>query len=191
VSGLETRPEDLPQPIDDGKADHLNDVSIPSVALASTDGTQVNLNALKGTVVLYIYPMTGQPEVALPDEWDDIPGARGCTPQSCSVRDHMAELSEAGVSSLYGISTQTTDYQKEAAERLRLPFPLLSDAGLEFQSALDLPNFEIELPEQNNTLLKRMALIVRDQKVAKVFYPVFPPEQNASDVLDWLRNNPF
>ncbi len=191
MSGLETRPEDLPQPIDDGKADHLNDVSIPSVALASTDGTQVNLNALKGTVVLYIYPMTGQPEVALPDEWDDIPGARGCTPQSCSVRDHMAELSEAGVSSLYGISTQTTDYQKEAAERLRLPFPLLSDAGLEFQSALDLPNFEIELPEQNNTLLKRMALIVRDQKVAKVFYPVFPPEQNASDVLDWLRNNPF
>jgi peroxiredoxin len=134
--------------------------------------------------VLYVYPMTGTPGVALPEGWDSIPGARGCTPQSCSFRDHFAELTGLGVDQLFGLSTQDTAYQAEAAERLHLPFPLLSDAGLTLATALRLPTFEA----WGDTLIRRMALVIEDRRIVKVFYPVFPPDANAGQVVDWLKS---
>ena len=135
--------------------------------------------------MLYIYPRTGVPGVDLPPGWDDIPGARGCTPQSCSFRDHFAELKALGVAHVFGLSTQDTDYQREAAERLHLPFPLLSDAGLKFTRALDLPTFTLA----SMILLKRMVLIVDDGVIGKVFYPVFPPDKSAAEVVAFLRQS--
>ena len=173
----------LPTPQDDGGAAHLTGLALPSLALPSTDGGAVDLGALTGRVVIYTYPMTARPDVAPPDGWDGIPGARGCTPQSCAFRDHAAELEELGVSALYGVSSQDTAYQAEAVARLHLPFPLLSDEGLRLTEALRLPVMEVE----GKTLIKRMAWIVEDGVIAKVFYPVFPPDRNAGDVVDWLR----
>lgn len=176
----------IPEPQDDGAAAHLTGTRLPDVALAATDGSSVTLRRLAGRTVLYIYPMTGQPGVALPEGWDDIPGARGCTPQSCAFRDHHAELRAASADFVFGLSTQDTGYQREAAERLHLPFPLLSDADLSFAHALKLPSMMVE----GKTLLARMALIIDDGVITKVFYPVFPPDRNAADVLAWLKANP-
>ena len=173
----------IPAPKDDGATDHLTGMTLPSVTLPSTSGSGVDLATLKGLTILYIYPKTGQPGVALPDGWDMIPGARGCTPQSCSFRDHMSDLSALGVDHLFGLSTQTTDYQAEAKERNHLPFDLLSDADLAFARALNLPTFEAG----GETLIKRMSLAIRDGQVVDVIYPVFPPDQNAALVLDWLK----
>lgn len=186
---LQTTPENLPVPQNDGAADHLLGMGLADVVLQSTNNEMFSLATLSGTVVIYTYPMTGQPDIALPDGWDEIPGARGCTPQSCSFRDHMKELQELGCNHVIGISTQTTQYQKEAADRLHLPFSLLSDNELVFQKAMNLPTMTVNLIEQNNILLKRLALIVREQVIVKVFYPVFPPHRSANDVLDWLRHN--
>src|SRR5260221_1897207 len=147
-------PADLPVPEDDGAARHLAGMQLPEVALQATDGTQVDLARLAGRTVVYIYPRTGRPGVALPDGWDAIPGARGCTPQSCSFRDHFAELNALGVAHLYGLSTQDTAYQREAVERLHLPFAILSDQRLELARAINLPTFTTA----GVTLLKRMAL---------------------------------
>jgi peroxiredoxin len=176
-------PADLPAPQDDGAARHLEGLKLPSLTLAATDGSEVDLAALRGRTVVYIYPRTGQPGQPLPDGWDAIPGARGCTPQSCSFRDHFAELRQLGVSHLFGMSTQDTDYQREAVERLHLPFAILSDAGLEFTRALRLPTFAVD----GMTLQKRMVLVIDDGVIAKVFYPVFPPDQSAGVVAAWLR----
>jgi peroxiredoxin len=176
----------LPQPEDDGAADHLLHAALPSLALPGTDGVAVDLSKAAGRTVVFIYPMTGRPGTALPEGWDDIPGARGCTPQSCAFRDLHDELRATGADRVFGLSTQDTDYQREAAERLHLPFPLLSDSNLVLTSALKLPVFEVE----GRTLLKRMALIIDDGRIAKVFYPVFPPDRNATDVLSWLKANP-
>jgi peroxiredoxin len=153
------------------------------VALPATDGPSVELGGLPGRTVVYVYPMTGRPGVALPEGWDDIPGARGCTPQTCAFRDHHGELVAAGADRVFGLSTQDTDYQREAAQRLHLPFPLLSDAALRLTTAWRLPVMLVG----GATLLKRMALIIEDGVVAHVFYPVFPPDQNAAEVLGWLR----
>ncbi|EFO32888.1 redoxin domain-containing protein [Roseibium sp. TrichSKD4] len=172
----------LPRPEDDGACDHLNGAEIPNVDLTSTNGSAVQLAELSGTAVFYVYPMTGRPDRALPDGWNDIPGARGCTPQSCSFRDHYAELAALGVEHVFGISTQTSDDQLEAAERLHLPFALLSDADLKLARALDLPTFQVD----GKTLIKRLTLIVKDGIISNVFYPVFPPDRNAQDVIDWL-----
>lgn len=176
-------PEDLPVPEDDGAADHLPGTAMPSIALPATGGGAVDLSALPGTTVIYIYPRTGRPGQEMPAGWDSIPGARGCTPQSCGFRDHFAELKAAGADAVYGVSTQSSDYQREARDRLTLPFELLSDERLELAHALRLPTFETD----GMMLLKRMALIVRDGRIAHVFYPVFPPDSNAEDVLAWLR----
>ena len=176
-------PPDLPVPEDDGAARHLAGMRMPSVALAATDGTQVDLAKLAGRTVVYIYPRTGRPGVALPEGWDAIPGARGCTPQSCSFRDHFAELRGLGVAHLFGLSTQDTGYQHEAVERLHLPFAILSDAELRLTRALGLPTFVVA----GMTLLKRMVLIIDDGAIAKVFYPVFPPDESAAVVVSWLR----
>jgi peroxiredoxin len=173
----------IPAPHDDGAAAHLPGAALPTVPLASTAGGTVDLAALDGTVVLYAYPRTGRPGQPLPEGWDAIPGARGCTPQSCAFRDHFAELRAAGAAHVFGLSTQDTEYQREAAERLALPFPLLSDADLRFTRALHLPTFEAA----GATLLKRLTLIARDGRILRVFYPVFPPDQNAQEVLLALR----
>jgi peroxiredoxin len=174
-------PEDLPIPVDDGACDHLTGFLLPDMALMSTAGTLVNLAKLPGRTVVYCYPRTGRPDQAIPTGWDAIPGARGCTPQSCAFRDHYQEL-QALHADVYGLSTQDTAYQQEAALRLHLPFPLLSDADLIFTKALRLPTFTID----GMTLIKRVTLIVEDGVIIKVFYPVFPPDQNAANVINWL-----
>lgn len=176
-------PDDLPIPVDDGAARHLAGSRLPDIALPSTDGTKVSLAWLPGRAVVYIYPRTGVPGQALPTGWDTIPGARGCTPQSCAFRDHFAELTGLGVTHLYGLSTQDTAYQREAADRLHLPFPLLSDAELKFATALNLPTFEVD----GMTLIRRMALVIDDGTITHVFYPVFPPDKNAEEVIAWLQ----
>jgi peroxiredoxin len=175
-------PEGLPVPTDDGAADHLEGMSLPPVPLASTSGEPVDLSTLPGRTVVYCYPMTGSPDRSLPANWDEIPGARGCTPQSCSFRDHHAELGALGAR-VFGVSTQDTDYQREAADRLHLPFALLSDENLEFADALRLPTFEAE----GMVLLKRLTLIIDDGRITKVFYPVFPPDKSAEEVVGWLE----
>jgi peroxiredoxin len=178
-------PPDIPAPDDDGGARHLPGMKVADLALPATSGAAVNLARLAGRTVLYIYPRTGVPGVDLPPGWNDIPGARGCTPQSCGFRDHFAELKGLGVSHLFGLSTQDTDYQREAAERLHLPFAILSDAGLSFTRAMRLPTFTVA----GMTLLKRMALVLDDGVIANVFYPVFPPDRNAAEVVAWLRDH--
>ena len=172
----------IPPPADDGAVRHLQGVRLPPAPLQATTGERIDLSACRGRSVVYIYPRTGRPDVPNPDGWDMIPGARGCTPQSCAFRDHFAELRQLGVDQLYGLSTQDTAYQQEAAARLHLPFPLLSDKRLEFATALGLPTFEAG----GMTLLKRCTLVVDDGRVTHVFYPVFPPDRNASDVIAWL-----
>jgi peroxiredoxin len=176
-------PAGIPAPQDDGGARHLKGMRLPDLALAATDGARVNLSKLKGRTVLYIYPRTGRPGVDLPAGWDAIPGARGCTPQSCSFRDHATDLTRLGVAHLFGLSTQDTAYQQEAATRLHLPFALLSDEHLQLTTALKLPTFVTS----GMTLLKRMAMVIDDGVITYVFYPVFPPDKSAEEVVHWLK----
>jgi peroxiredoxin len=174
----------IPSPNDDGAAGHLIGKPLPSISLTSTDGQSIDLASLKGTTIVYAYPMTGQPGVPLPDGWDMLPGARGCTPQSCSFRDHFDELRNLGVTNLFGLSTQTTDYQKEAAERLHLPFSLLSDSNFELVEALQMPTFNMA----GNRLFKRLTMVISQNQIEYVFYPVFPPDRSATDVIKWLKS---
>ena len=176
-------PPELPVPVDDGGARHLAGRKLPDLALGATDGSRVNLSKLDGRSVVYVYPRTGRPGQPLPEGWDGIPGARGCTPQSCGFRDHFAELKRLGVAQLFGLSTQSTDYQREAVERLHLPFAILSDADLRLTRALKLPTFEVA----GMTLLKRMTWVIDDGVITHVFYPVFPPDKSAEEVVNWLR----
>jgi len=178
-------PPDLPVPLDDGGADHLAGLALPALRLPSTLGAEVDLGAQPGLLVAYVYPRTGRPGEPLPDGWDAIPGARGCTPQSCAFRDLHKVLIEAGAARVLGLSTQDTAYQREAAERLHLPFPLLSDAKFALTQAMQLPTMVVG----GLTLIKRLALVIDDGVVAKVFYPVFPPDRNAADVHEWLAAN--
>jgi peroxiredoxin len=177
----------IPAPVDDGGARHLEGLNASDLSLPATDGTRVSLAGLPGRVVVYAYPRTGRPgQISIVEDWDMIPGARGCTPQSCAFRDQHRELLVAGASRVFGLSTQDTDYQREAVERLHLPFPLLSDEKLELTRELRLPTMEVA----GLVLLKRLTLVLDDGRITKVFYPVFPPDQNASEVLAWLRTNP-
>jgi peroxiredoxin len=178
-------PPDIPAPEDDGGARHLAGMKLPDVALPATSGPAVNLSKLKGRTVVYIYPRTGVPGVDAPEGWDAIPGARGCTPQSCGFRDHFADLKALGVAHVYGLSTQDSDYQREAVERLHLPFAILSDAALKLGHAMKLPTFATS----GMTLFKRMALVIDDGIIVKAFYPVFPPDKNAEEVVAWLRSS--
>jgi peroxiredoxin len=180
-------PANLPEPVDDGQADHLRGMAMPQVSLPSTAGRVVDLSNLSAPrTVIYCYPMTGVPGKPLPEGWDTIPGARGCTPQTCGFRDHYQELLElkAGV---FGLSTQPTEYQREMARRLDVPFEILSDAEFKLCDALRLPAFQVD----GMRLLKRMTLIVRDRRIEHVFYPVFPPNESADQVLRWLRDHPI
>jgi peroxiredoxin len=183
---LHQLPDNLPIPVDDGACDHLAGLALPSVPLLATSGKMVDLSQLNGRTVVYAYPRTGRPDQDVPPGWNQIPGARGCTPQSCAFCDHHAELQALGAS-VFGLSTQDTDYQREAVDRLHLPFDLLSDADLALTNALRLPTFRVG----DWTLIKRLTLIVCDGKIAHVFYPVFPPDQNAANVIAWLQANPL
>jgi len=173
----------LPVPQDDGAARHLPGKTLPSISLPATDGSTVDMASLSGRTVVYAYPRTGRPGEPNPEGWEAIPGARGCTPQTCAFRDQFTELRSLGVAHLFGLSTQDTAYQREAAERLHLPFAILSDERLELTRALLLPTFTTH----GMTLLKRLTMILRDGEIEHVFYPVFPPDQNAADVVAWLR----
>jgi peroxiredoxin len=174
-------PPDLPAPTDDGAADHLPGLRLPDLALPSTSGGEVLLSGLDARTILYLYPRTGEPDRPVPDGWDLIPGARGCTPEACGFRDHHADLKAVGAD-VYGLSSQSTDYQREAATRLHLPFALLSDERLQLADALRLPTFTFA----GMRLFSRLTLVVRGGVIEHVFYPVFPPDRHAADVLAWL-----
>jgi peroxiredoxin len=176
----------LPPLADDGATHHLLGARMASVPLPATDGRDIDLSAAGGRIVVYAYPRTGRPGVDSPAGWDLIPGARGCTPQACSFRDHFAELKGLGVQHLFGLSTQNQAYQREAAERLHLPFVILSDEHLRLTRAMKLPTFEAS----GMTLLKRFTLVIDDGIVSHVFYPVFPPDRSATVVIDWLSAAP-
>ena len=182
ADNVQELPEGLPEPTDDGASDHLPGTRIPSESLMSTSGELVDLSSLPGRTVVYCYPLTGRPDTELPRGWDEIPGARGCTPQSCAFRDHHEELRDLGVR-VFGLSTQSTGYQREAAERLHLPYSLLSTEDLGFAETLGLPTFKAE----DTVLLKRLTMIIIEGQIEKVFYPVFPPDKNADEVIEWLQ----
>lgn len=177
-------PANLPIPSDDGACEHLENMLMPDVSLWSTDDQKINLSRLSGWNVIFCYPMTGRPGVAIPEGWVQIPGAAGCTPQACSYRDNHTELKRNGVG-VYGISTQTSEAQKEASNRLGLPYPLLSDADHSLSSALKLPLLEVG----GLKLIKRLTLILKDGVIKKCFYPVFPPDKNVVEVIAWLSEN--
>ena len=180
-------PADLPAPRDDGAADHLAGLAVPRLHLPGTAGETIRLDALgPGRTVLYIYPLTGRPGTDLPQGWDLIPGARGCTPEACGFRDHHQDLLAAGAARVFGLSSQDTGYQREVADRLRLPFQMLSDPALTLADALGLPTFQAD----GLTLYTRLTLIIRDNVIEHAFYPVFPPDRHAGQVLTWLRDNP-
>jgi peroxiredoxin len=177
----------IPAPDDDGAAAHLKGLRLPAIALAGTNDESVMLSQQPGRIVVFAYPRTGEPgKIGLTDDWDMIPGARGCTPQTCSFRDLAGELKAAGAKRVFGLSTQSTDYQREMVTRLHVPFPVLSDAKLELTRALKLPTMDVA----GQTLLKRLALVADNGVITHVFYPVFPPDRNAADVLAWLKANP-
>ncbi len=183
---LYTIPNDVAIPVDDGASNHLPGMSVPSISLSSTANRTVDLAAVSDEqfVVVYCYPRTGRPGEEPPNgyaAWNRIPGARGCTPQTCAFRDYYNELQKLGAE-VFGLSTQTTEYQRELVEREHLPFEILSDAELRFANALRLPIFEVE----GETLLKRLTLIIHKREIVKVFYPVFPPDKNPEEVIAWL-----
>jgi peroxiredoxin len=175
-------PPDLPEPVDDGAADHLEGESVPPLGLPSTSGGEIDLaEAAQGTLVVYCYPRTGRPREPLPPGWDEIPGARGCTPQSCAFRDHFAELQALGAA-VVGLSAQPLDDVIEFAERVHLPYPVLSDPALQLAGALRLPTFDVGAMR----LYRRLTFVASEGRIVKAFYPVFPPDRNASEVLSWL-----
>lgn len=177
-------PPGLPEPVDDGAADHLPGMALPDLALQSTSGSAVNLSRLQGRTIVYLYPMSGDDDEILPHDWDSIPGARGCTPQHCNMRDHHDEL--AGLGALvFGMATQSPSYLKREVARLHLPYELLSDEQLEFARAMRLPFLEVEVGGKK--VLKRITLVLRGGAVETFFYPVFPPDRAAVQVIQWLR----
>ncbi len=187
MTDLNRLPADLPVPEDDGAADHLAGQPAPQLTLPSTTGRTVALDGLgPGRTVLYLYSLTGRPDVDLPEGWDSIPGARGCTPEACDFRDHHSDLLEAGASAVFGLSSQDGDYQREIVDRLRLPFEMLSDTDLSLAEKLDLPTF----PADGLTLYKRLTLVICDGVIEHAFYPIFPPDEHAEQVLAWLRSRP-
>jgi peroxiredoxin len=183
MNNLYQLPDNLPIPEDDGATAHLVGQKLPNLMLPTTAGRAVDLSAVQGWLVIYCYPMTGQPGVALPEGWDDIPGARGCTPQSCAFRDYYSEIKQLGAD-VFGVSTQASEYQQELVERLHLPFEVVSDANLEFASALRLPTLTLD----GLTLFKRLTLISYSSVIHHVNYPVFPPYEDPVKVISWLKS---
>lgn len=190
MSTLTDLPDDLPRPLDDGGVDHLLGMKLASAALASVSGRDIDLSShADGWLVLYVYPLTGRPDRSMPDGWEMIPGARGCTPQSCAFRDHNDEL-RALNATVVGLSVQDTEYQAEMVERLHIPYDVVSDADRTFGKLMHLPTMTVEMsPTENAILYKRLTLIAHAAVVRHVMYPVFPPDQNATDVVHWLTHS--
>jgi peroxiredoxin len=185
-TNLNQLPANLPRPKDDGGARHLKGMALPDLELPSTANRRVNLSKITAPrVVIYVYPMTGRPDRELPQGWDDIPGARGCTPETCGFRDHHKDLAKLQAV-VFGVSTQDTPYQQEMVKRLEVPFEVLSDEQMELARALKLPTFTAA----GMTLLKRLTLIARNGRIEQVFYPVFPPDTHAEEVIAWLKKHP-
>jgi len=184
IKSLNDLPEGLPVPIDDGMAAHLEGMCLPSIMLTSTNGATVNLAGIQNKLVIYVYPLTGQPEIDLPEGWDEIPGARGCTPQACDFANHYDELLQLNAM-VYGLSSQPSDYQLELKNRLHLPFDLLSDSDFQLKNTLNLPVFKAD----GLLLYKRLTIIAEQNIIQKVFYPIFPPNENASQVIAWLKSH--
>lgn len=188
MTDLNQLPADLPVPENDGAAEHLPGLRLPHTALTDSAGETVRLDRLgPGRTIIYIYPLTGRPDTDLPLGWDTIPGARGCTTEACDFRDHYQDLLAAGADRVFGLSSQESSYQQELVERLRLPFRMLSDADFSLAEALDLPTFEVE----DITLFKRLTLVIHDDVIEHAFYPIFPPNTHAQQVLSWLLDNPM
>jgi peroxiredoxin len=182
-----TLPSGLPAPEDDGAAAHLPGLALPPITLTASDGAQVNLAALgAGRSIIYLYPLTGRPGTDLPEGWDAIPGARGCTTEACNFRDHYDDLHEAGAARVFGLSSQSPAYQAEVVQRLHLPFSMLSDERLQLADALGLPTFAAE---GHPRLFSRLTLVATNDRIEHVFYPIFPPNTHAEQVLDWLHTN--
>jgi peroxiredoxin len=188
VNDYTVLPDDLPVPRNDGAADHLPGMPVPSLRLRASDGRLVDLaESGPGRTVVYLYPRTGRPGTDSPKGWDAIPGARGCTPEACGFRDHFSDLRAAGVGEVWGLSSQDVEYQAEAVARLHLPFSMLSDPALALADALRLPMFSAP---GHNRLYCRLTLVLCNGVIEHVFYPVFPPDTHAQQVLDWLRAHP-
>lgn len=177
-------PDNLPIPVDDGACRHLVGRKLPTLQLTASSGRAVDVSKLSGLTVIYVYPISGGDDSILPDNWDSIPGARGCTPQSCSFRDHQDELARLGAK-VFGLATQSPDYLRAEVARIHLPYELLSDQQLLFKNALSLPAFDVKVAGM--TVLKRVTLICRDDEVIHVLYPVFPPDKSAEQVIEWLK----
>lgn len=184
MKDLNKLPADLPVPVDDGACDHLLGSRLPSVSLISTSDKSIDISSLEGTVVIFFYPMNGNPDAPPMIGWNDIPGARGCTPQVCSFRDDFSKLESLDVK-VFGVSSQPLVDQKEASARLSLPYELLNDSQLELTRAMNLPTFVYEL----STYIKRITIITIDGVIRKTFYPVFPPDNNVRDVIKWVERN--
>jgi peroxiredoxin len=183
---LDQLPPNLPVPQDDGGCRHLVGMRLPDLELPSTRNRRVNLSKVTARrVVVYAYPMTGRPGVTLPAGWDDIPGARGCTLETCGFRDHHADLGKLQTE-VFGVSVQTTEYQQEMVTRLKVPFEVLSDADMALVRALKLPTFTAG----GMTLIKRLTLVASGGRIEHVFYPVFPPDKHAEEVIAWLKARP-
>jgi peroxiredoxin len=182
MTNINQLPPDLPIPQDDGATAHLIGMRLPNISLMATNGQNIDIGSVTGWLVVYCYPRTGRPDAALPEGWDQIPGARGCTPQSCSFRDHYQELQALGAK-VIGLSVQATDYQQEMVNRLHLPFPVVSDVNYQFQKALNMPTFVTA----GMTLLKRVTLIVKDGVIKAVHYPIFPSDSDPAWVIDYLK----
>ncbi|HBQ37326.1 MAG TPA: peroxiredoxin [Rhodobacteraceae bacterium] len=176
--------DNIPKPPEDRRAEHITGTALPPVCLTSTDGVEINLADLRGTSVIYAYPLMSRPDVAPPEGWENIPGAKGCTPQSCAYRDHYQDLKTAGADNIFGLSVQDTDYQREAVARLHLPFPLLSDSDYMLTRVISLPTTQVE----GRYLLNRLTMLLEDNEIVKIHYPVYPPDQDAENVLNWLQN---
>ena len=188
MTDFSSLPDNLPAPDDDGAADHLPGMSMPVLSLRTSDGKAIDLAAPDpGRTIIYLYPLTGRPGVDLPEGWDAIPGARGCSTEACDFGDHFADLREAGASHVWGMSSQDPEYQDEAVQRLHLPFAMISDPQLTLADALNLPTFSAP---GHARLYSRLTLVVREGRIEHVFYPVFPPNTHAQQVLDWLRAHP-
>lgn len=182
-------PDNLPVPQDNGEAKHLQGMAMPPLELTASDGTPVALNSLgAGRSIIYLYPLTGQPGIDLPEGWDSIPGARGCSTEACNFRDHFTLLQAEGVTHVFGLSSQDISYQAEVVDRLRLPFTMLSDGDFQLAEALQLPTFQAP---GHDRLYTRLTLVVRENRVEHTFYPIFPPNTHAQQVLTWLRENPY
>ena len=185
-TNLNQLPANLPRPKDDGGARHLKGMALPDLELPSTGNRRVNLSTVSAPrIVIYAYPMTGRPDRQLPQGWDDIPGARGCTPETCGFRDHHKDLAKLHAE-VFGVSTQDTAYQQEMVKRLEVPFEVLSDEQMTFARALELPTFTVD----GMTLLKRLTIVARSGRIEHVFYPVFPPDAHAEEVIAWLKQHP-